>query len=420
MNWKRVAVLRNWGGNLEYQTSEILAPANIESLAQNIKSGKVRPIGTRHSFSKVAIGEGKLVSSSGLAFAPMLDAENSTVTVSAATRYGDLASFLEENNLALVNMGSLPHISIAGAAATATHGSGIKNQILSASLREYSFLDARGKLVTYRLGDENFEACRVGLGAYGLWVSVTLAVVPSYQMRQDIFLNVPWDEFYQDPIGITGAGYSVSLFTKWAQSNIDQIWVKSKISDGNVPTEIGGINPETKSLLELAPGVGDNLTEQGGVPGPWLNRLPHFRLDAEPSAGDEIQTEYFVLSEQAVGAIKALQKIGDQINQTLIISEIRTIAKDDAWLSPMYRGDSVALHFTWINDSQKVDKAVSLVEKALEPFDPIPHWGKVHHLAADRLAKLHPKLESARQVFDALDPEGVFSSDYLVSVGLRS
>ena len=413
-------MLKNWGGNLNYQSAEILAPTSLDELGEVIKSGKVRPIGTRHSFSNVAIGQGKLVSAAGLGFDPVIDTEHSTVTVSAATRFGDLAVFLQKNDLALLNMGSLPHISIAGSAATGTHGSGDDNKILSASLTAYSFLNAKGELVTYRLGDENFEACQVALGAYGLWVSVTLSVVASYQVRQDIFLGIPWDVFYENPKQLTGAGYSVSLFTRWAQPTIDQTWVKSKVSAGKPLEEIAGIRAESKSLIELAPGVGNNLTEQAGVPGPWLDRLPHFRLDAEPSAGNEIQTEYFVLRENAVAAIKALHEIGEQINSALIISEIRTIAADDAWLSMTQRGDSVALHFTWINDTKKVDELVDLVEKALEPFDPIPHWGKVHHFTKSRLERVHPKLERARGVYESLDPNGAFSSDYLISLGIRS
>ena len=412
-------MLKNWGGNLEYPSAEIFAPSEIDELAQLVKSGKVRPIGTRHSFSKVAVGEGKLVSATGLKFDPEINLERSTVSVSAATRYGDLAVFLEKHNLALLNLGSLPHISIAGSAATGTHGSGDCNKILSASLTSYTFLNGEGELVTYRLGDQNFDVCRVALGSYGVWVRVELAVVPSYQVRQDVFLGIPWDEFYEDPTKLTAAGYSVSLFTKWSQPTIDQVWVKSKTSLGTAPNEIAGVKPESKSLLELAPGVGDNLTEQGGTPGSWLDRLPHFRLDAEPSAGNEIQTEYFVLREYAVAAIKALHKIGDQINSTLIISEIRTIASDSAWLSPMQRGDSVALHFTWINDSKKVDEAVELVEKALEPFDPIPHWGKVHHFTKSQLEIAYPKLREAREIFNSLDPKGVFISDYLISLGVR-
>ena len=411
--------LKNWGGNLQYQSDSIAAPSEVSEIASLIKQGKVRPIGTMHSFSPVADGEGRLISATGLGFSPVIDKDNSTVTVSAATRFGDLAVFLEQNNLALLNMGSLPHISIAGACATGTHGSGDGNQILSASLVEYSFLNSAGELVSYRRGDENFEACRLGLGAYGLWVSVTLAVVPSFDLRQDVYLDIPWDAFYEDPSYLTTAGYSVSLFTKWGKQTIDQTWVKSR------PTEtsgqaLAGVAPEKNSRKELAPGVGDNLTEQGGKPGPWLNRLPHFRLDATPSAGDEIQTEYFVLRKNAPAAIRALHEIADLINPTLIISEIRTIAQDDAWLSPMRRGDSIALHFTWINDIPAVEKAVDLVEKAIAPFDPVPHWGKVHHFDKAKLQLSHPMLSKAKDLFDSLDPKGTFSSEYLRSLGIRS
>ena len=411
---------KNWGGNLDYGTDEILAPTSVAELAEIIRSGKVRPIGTKHSFSEVVIGEGKLISAAGLRFDPVIDKKNSTVIVQASTRFGDLAVFLEDNGYALKNMGSLPHISIAGAAATGTHGSGDQNPILSASLVGYSYLDAKGELVTLSRSSKNFEALRLGLGAYGLWVSVTLAVVPSYEMRQDVYRDVPWEFFYQDPKKLTGAGYSVSLFTKWGNDTIDQTWVKSRDRDGKPIDTIADIEADMTSMAMLLPGVGDNLTEQGGVMGAWLDRLPHFRLDATPSAGDEIQTEYFFERDQIVGAIKAVHEIADEINPALLISEIRTIAKDPAWLSPMLRGDSVALHFTWINDKAKVDRAVDLVEKATAPFSPIPHWGKVHHFTKDQLQKAHPKLNQARELFDSLDPEGVFSTEYLRSLGVRS
>jgi alditol oxidase len=225
--------------------------------------------------------------------------------------------------------------------------------------------------------------------------------------------------FYEDPKTLTGAGYSVSLFTKWGKDTIDQTWVKAELSD-KAGSVLAGIAPEPTSRKELAPGVGDNLTEQGGVPGPWLNRLPHFRLDATPSAGDEIQTEYFIERSKIVDAVKAVNEVASEINPTLIISEIRTIKKDDAWLSPMSRADSVALHFTWINDTEAVDKAVDVLEKVLADFDPIPHWGKVHHFDKADLERVYPKLSDAKKVFDALDPKGTFSSEYLRSLGIRS
>lgn len=419
-DYMEVKLAKNWGGNLDYGTDEIFEPSSVSDLAEIIRSGKVRPIGTKHSFSEVVMGEGKLISAAGLAFDPSIDAKNSTVTVSAATRFGELAVFLEDNGYALKNMGSLPHISIAGAAATGTHGSGDRNQILSSSLVSFSYLNSSGEVVKLSRNSKNFEALRLGLGAYGLWVSVTLAIVPSYQMRQDVFRNIPWEYFYSHPAMLTSAGYSVSLFTKWGNPVIDMAWVKTRTRDGLPPTEIAGITADKDSMSELLPGVADNLTEQGGVEGAWLNRLPHFRLDANPSAGDEIQTEYFFQRDQIIGAIKAVQEIASEINPILMISEIRTIAQDDAWLSPMLRGDSIALHFTWLNDTEAVDKAVDLIEQVTAPFNPIPHWGKVHHFNKERLIEAHPKLNKARELFDSLDPDGVFSSEYLKSLGVRT
>ena len=412
-------MLRNWGGNLDYGSDSILSPASVEQIAEVIKTGKARPIGTRHSFSRLVVGQGQLISASGLPFEPSIDAARTSVTVSAATRFGDLAVFLQQNGLALQNMGSLPHISIAGAAATATHGSGDGNPILSASLLEYSFINGSGELISYQKGDEYFEACRVGLGAYGLWVSVTLAIIPSFSLRQDVYLDIPWETFYDDTKSFTSAGYSVSFFTKWGKHTIDQTWVKSKPpqASGGI---LGGKLPESVSRRELAPGVGDNLTEQGGQVGPWLDRLPHFRLDATPSAGNEIQTEYFFERDKIVSAVKAVNDIAEQINTPLIITEIRTIAQDNAWLSPMHRGDSIALHFTWVNDSESVNKAVACLEAALADFDPIPHWGKVHQFDGQKLESAHQKLAEARAVFDSLDPNGTFSTEYLRSLGVRS
>jgi len=317
-------------------------------------------------------------------------------------------------------MGSLPHISLAGAYATGTHGSGDTNQMLSSSLKAFSFIDAKGELIHYGIGDENFDACRLGLGSYGLWVSVTLHVVPTYQIRQDVYRQIPWESFYEDPKLGTSAGYSVSLFTKWGGAKIDQLWAKSMIGDLQPPATLYGQSAEGNSLVELAPGVGANLTQQGGVPGPWLDRLPHFRLDATPSAGNEIQTEYFLNRDAAIEAMREINKISSLINPTLVISEIRTIAQDSAWLSPMKQEDKIALHFTWKNERQSVSKAVDLVERALAPFAPIPHWGKVHHFDERRLALRHEKLSEARATFDSLDPAGKFSSEYLRILGVRS
>lgn len=413
-------MLANWGGNLAFEQAEVVKPKTISELAEMVRVNKVRPVGTLHSFSPIAKGEGLLMSTANLAIKPELDSDRSVVRFGAAMRFGELALFLEQNGFALRNMGSLPHISVAGAAATGTHGSGDKNQILSSSLTSFSYLNHEGELIKVEKQDPLFEAFRLGLGAYGIWVEAELSIVPSFQIRQDIFLEIPWSYFLEDPSRLTSAGYSVSLFGKWGTSTISQTWVKSEVEDPRAGVPIAAIAPEQNSKRELADGVGDNLTEQGGKPGPWLHRLPHFRLDASPSAGNEIQTEYFFTRDKIAHAIEAVHSVAGKINPVLIISEIRSIAQDDAWLSPMRRGDSIALHFTWKNEPELVDIAVQELEKVLAPMEPIPHWGKVHHFTQSDLERAHPMLSKAREQFENADPSGKFSSDYLRSLGIRN
>lgn len=322
--------------------------------------------------------------------------------------------------MALTNMGSLPHISFAGASATGTHGSGDKNPILSSALRAFTFMSAAGQIVTLEKSNPLFEACRLGLGAYGLWVGATIDVVPTYQMRQDVFLNLTWDKLLEDVGKVTSAGHSVSLFTRWGSAAVDQVWIKSGI--GTLGSEQSFLDMKAEASLATEPiaGIAENLTLQGGISGPWLERLPHFKYEGTPSAGDEIQSEFFVDRDNFPKAVEALNKAASQINHALMISEIRTVAKDEAWLSPMNRGDQIALHFTWFNNPQAVEKALTAVERALEGLCAIPHWGKLHHYKKDSLELLYPKLGDAREVFDDLDPEGKFRTDYLVGLGIRT
>ncbi|MFM6978378.1 MAG: FAD-binding protein [Micrococcales bacterium] len=411
--------LKNWGGNLDYGISEIQEPKSIDELASIITQGKMRPIGTRHSFSKLAMPNERLVSATAIPANPVLDETARTVTVGAGTRFGELAIYLEEHGWALANMGSLPHISIAGAAATGTHGSGDGNPILSTSVRRFEYLNAGGELVSVSRGEPDFEICRLGLGAYGIWVRVTLDIQPTYFVRQDVYKDVPWNAVLDDLDSVMGAGYSVSMFSDWMGSRVEQVWVKSRMDGSQPPAKLHGVAPDPVSY-ESFDGSGEaNLTSQGGQPGPWLLRLPHFRLDATPSAGEEIQTEYFVLRKDAPAAMREIRKIAAEIKPALIWSEIRSIAKDDAWLSPMNRGDSIALHFTWKLLPAEVDIAISKVESVISQFDAIPHWGKLNSVSVRNLQRLFPKLDEARSRFEALDPEQRFTSKYLQSRGVR-
>lgn len=409
---------RNWAGTYEYAAPRIV-PARSEADVRDALagSGPLHALGSRHSFTDLADTTGTLIDLVGLEGGFSLD--DGTVRVAAGTRYGVLASWLDERGLALHNLGSLPHISVAGATATGTHGSGDANGVLTTAVRGIRYLDAKAELHEVRPGDPDFAALAVGLGAFGVVVSLDLATEPSYRVRQDIYRGVSWDAALQDLPAVTGAGYSVSVFTRWEEPTIGFVWVKTRVDDDLAPVSEtlldGARDVEAEPLGHLA-----DVTELRGVPGPWMLRLPHFRLDGVPSFGDEIQSEYFVAREHAVGALQAMRRLGDLIRPLLLVSELRTAAADDLWLSPAYGRDVLAIHFTWRNDPEGVGRVITDIERALAPYGARPHWGKRHDFDRARLEEVHPRLPDAREVFERLDPEGRFVNAHLVRVGARS
>jgi xylitol oxidase len=376
--------------------------------------GLVRTLGTRHSFHDLADTAGTLVDVTGIPADPVLDEERREVTVGAGTRYGVLARWLEDRGWALHNLGSLPHISIGGAIATGTHGSGHGNGGLATAVRALEYVDATGAIHVARSDDPDFPALAVGLGAFGIVVRVTLAIEPSYRMRQDVFTGLSWDAFLADPQAVTGVAYSVSVFTTWAGDTVGDVWVKSRLDRVG---EIAGAQ-RREEVAELV-GSTANLTEQLGVEGAWCDRLPHFRLDGTPSNGDEIQSEYFVARADAAEALVAVRALAAGIRPHLLVSELRTVAADGLWLSGAFERDTLAIHFTWANHPEAVRGLLPLVEAALAPFGARPHWGKWHALDASGVARVVPRLADARAVFERLDPHGRFSNAHLTRLGLR-
>jgi xylitol oxidase len=332
-------------------------------------------------------------------------------------RYGELALALDAEGWALHNMGSLPHIGVAGATATATHGSGDANGNLSTAVRALRYVGADGEVRDVARGHADFPALVVGLGAYGLVTEVTLAIEPSYRVRQDIYAGITWEAALADFDAITTAGYSVSVFTTWGDT-VDHVWVKTRLASDDVDvarTLLDGARVADDSPL----GSDDNVTPLGGVPGPWMLRLPHFRLDREPSFGAEIQSEYFVDRADAPAALRAVRELAPLIRPHLVVSELRTAARDDLWLSTAYERDVLAIHFTWHDRAAEVAAVIPRIEAALAPFAARPHWGKVHGFDAERIAAVHPRLADARAVFERLDPEGRFVNAHLERVGVR-
>ncbi|WP_214467600.1 D-arabinono-1,4-lactone oxidase [Microbacterium flavescens] len=409
---------RNWAGTYDYAAPRIVPVWSEADVLRELAgdSGPVHALGTRHSFTDLPDTAGTLLDLAGLEGGLALG--DGTVRVAAGTRYGVLAAWLDERGLALHNLGSLPHISVAGATATGTHGSGDDNGVLTTAVRGIRFADADGAVHEVRRGDPDFDALAVGLGAYGVVLSLDIETRPSYRMRQDVYRGVSWDAALGALDAVTGAGYSVSVFTRWERPSVGWVWVKSRIDadDQPVPDKLldGVLDIDAEPLGGLA-----DVTELRGVAGPWMLRLPHFRLDGTPSFGDEIQSEYFVPREHAPDALRAMLALGDVIRPLLFVSELRTAPADDLWLSPASGHDVVAIHFTWRNDPAGVDAVIPRIEAALRPFGARPHWGKRHDFDRAAIERVHPRLADARGVFERLDPRGRFSNAHLELMGVR-
>ena len=405
-----MVVVRNWAGNVTFSTDLVHRPRTVEQLQELVATTRnVRALGTGHSFNRIADTPGELVSVRDLEVPIEVDEPARTVTVGGGVRYGELTVDLQKRGFALHNLGSLPHIAVAGACATGTHGSGSRNGCLSTAVVAVEFVNAAGELVRTTTDHDTFAGSVLALGAIGIATTLTLRIEPSYEVRQDVWLDLPLDTFLANLDAIMDSGYSVSAFSRWARGDvIDQLWIKSR-SDGAIADgRQWGARAADGAQHPIAGQDPVTATQQLGVPGPWNARLPHFRLEFTPSNGEEQQSEFVVPRALAADAVAAVSKLG--FDDVLQVCELRTIAADELWLSPFYGRDSLGLHFTWADDDARVAAAVARVETALAPFDARPHWGKVFQSDP----RVHyPLLPRFRNLIDTHDPEHKFGNAFL-------
>ncbi len=417
-NPSKVAPRTNWSGNLTYSTDHLFAPNAVDEVPQIVKQcNKLRALGARHSFNAIADSNANQISLEHLQ-ETTLDRKAHTVTVGAGVRYGQLAPFLDSNGYALHNLASLPHITVVGACSTGTHGSGIHNGNLSTAVSAIEFVTADGNTATLsRAKDgDRFEGAVVSLGALGVITRITLDLLPTFQMRQEVYENLSFDQLKNNLDTIFGSGYSVSLFTDWQNHRVTQVWIKSRVKPGEshpLPPEFYGATLAKHKLHPIAGHDATPCTEQMGIPGPWYERMPHFRMNFTPSSGAELQTEYFVPREHGYEAILAVEKLRDRIMPHLFITELRTIAADNLWMSMAYKRDSMAIHFTWKPEWAAVKEILPLIEKQLAPFDPRPHWAKLFTIPGTQLEAKYAKLADFKSLVQSYDPHGKFRNQFL-------
>ncbi|WP_232662944.1 D-arabinono-1,4-lactone oxidase [Pseudonocardia sp. TRM90224] len=398
----------NWAGNITFGATALHRPTSVAEVQEIIaRSERVRALGSGHSFNRIADTDGVQVS---LAALPRrVEIGDGEVTVTAGLRYGELVAELDAAGYALLNMGSLPHIVVAGAAATGTHGSGVANQVLAAGVSAVQLVGADAEVRTLRRGDPAFPGAVISLGALGIVTAMTLDLQPAFGMRQWVYEGL---RGFEDVEEVLSAAYSVSLYTHWRGEGFEQVWVKQRDTDPEPPARWLGM---TRADAQRHPVGGDpaQCTPQLGQPGRWYEVLPHFRLEFTPSSGDELQSEYFVPRAALVDALRALEGVRERLAPALMVAEVRSIAADDLWLSPAQGRDTIALHFTWYPEEGPARRAVAAVEEALAPLDARPHWGKVFSTSPERVGELWPHLPDAAALIRQHDPEGKFRNALL-------
>ncbi len=382
------------------------------------RCNKLRVLGSRHSFNGIADSTEDLISLEHLNQVISLDRENYTVTVEGGVRYGPFCEYLYLEGFALHNLASLPHISVAGACATATHGSGNKNGNLATAVVALEIVTANGDVITlsYEEHADQFQGAVVGLGGLGAVTKLTLKIEPTFEMSQTLYENLALPELTNHFDEITDSAYSVSLFTDWQNASFNQVWLKQRVADSDIETSASnffGATPATRDLHLIGTLSAENCTEQMGIPGAWYERLPHFKMDFTPSSGEELQTEYLIPRQYAVAAIETVNHIRGQIAPLLQISEIRTVAADTLWMSPCYGQPCVALHFTWKMDWGAVRQLLPLLEEQLAPFQARPHWGKLFTMPPEQVRSLYVKLPDFQDLLRHYDPQGKFRNAFL-------
>ncbi|MFC3574584.1 FAD-binding protein [Streptomyces yaanensis] len=402
----------NWAGNITYAAKELHRPHSLDALAALVAgSARVRVLGSGHSFNEIAEPgpDGVLLSLAALPAEVDVDTAARTVRVGGGVRYAELARVVHEHGLALHNMASLPHISVAGSVATGTHGSGVTNGSLASAVREVELVTADGSTVRIARGEGRFDGAVTALGALGVVTALTLDLEPDFAVEQHVFTELPLEGLDFETVAATA--YSVSLFTDWRAPGFRQVWLKRR-TDQPLP-EFPWAAPATEALHPVPGMPAVNCTQQLGVPGPWHERLPHFRAEFTPSSGAELQSEYLLPRRDAVEALYAIDSIRETVADVLQTCEVRTIAADEQWLSPAYGRDSVALHFTWVEDTAIVLPVVRRIEEALDAFDARPHWGKVFTVPPQVLRERYPRLGDFAALAAELDPAGKFRNAFV-------
>lgn len=407
----------NWAGNVSFGAARHHEPQTVAQVQEIVRrADKVRVIGSRHCFNTIADTSGDLLWLGRMDNTAVINRAARTATVNAGITYETLCPQLHAAGFALPNLASLKPITVIGACITATHGSGNALGNLATAISRLEMVNAAGdEIELSREHDRDvFNGAVVALGALGVVTRVTLDLEPAFLMQQDNYEKLPFRDIYAHFDEITSAGYSVSLFPTWQHDWVETVWVKQRVptlTPVTVPEKLFGA--ALASAQPSGPPPTDRVLTPFGSPGVWHERLPHYAFHDASRTGNELQSEYFFPRHHAVAAIQAVAGLKAGLAPILGLSEIRTVRRDELWLSSAYGQDTVGIHFNWLKDWAGVRAFLPTLERALAPYGARPHLGKLFAMSSKQLATVYPRMADFRTLVKKSDPAGKFRNPFL-------
>ena len=394
----------NWVGNQSFTPAFAAAPRDVEEVASLVRQAAergvcVRVAGAGHSFTPVVETDGLLLDLSALRGVLDADAERKRATALAGTRIHDFYEPLWEAGLALRNQGDIDTQQIAGAVATATHGSGTRYTSLSGVVRGVQLVSATGEV--RNIGDDEpdlLRAAQVAVGMLGVITRLELDVTDTYRLREQIGLR-PWDDVMEHWDQLVSQHRHFGFF-----------WLPSEQSAALYKLERHGQRMTDQCYVkvydEIGPDVPDDDTEGHRVDR-WYRIFP---MVFDPNF-DEL--EYYVALERGPQALHAVRELMlTRLPDSVYPLEVRTVGADDAFLSPQYQTATTSISVSGKPGTDYWDYLRS-IDALLAEFDARVHWGKLHFLTPERLQALYPRADDFIALRRELDPEGIFLNDHL-------
>jgi FAD/FMN-containing dehydrogenase len=390
----------NWVGNQSCKPMDVAAPTSEDEVASLVVAApQVRVAGAGHSFTPVVATDGLLLDLRGLGGIRSIDSERRRVVVGPGTTIGEFGEPLWAAGLALANQGDIIAQQIAGAISTATHGSGLRLGSFSSSVRRLRLITASGE--TLEIGDSDpdlLHASQVAVGMLGVITEVELEVVPAYRL-QELVEHWSWHDAW-------------GRFDEMAQEHrhYSFFWMPSEES-----AALYGLASDGESLADRCHvKIYDEVDESTADSDEPRHRVgPAHRIYPMVYEPNFHELEYFVPFEQGRDALTAMRELMlASLPASVFPMEVRTVGRDDAFLSHSYGRDTVVISVSGTPGTD-YDPYLRDVDRLLSGFDARVHWGKLHFLTRGQLLDRYPRANDFIALRRKLDPADTFLNAHL-------